>query len=68
MADRITPRAERVLKQPLSKWVRERRQRSWSWAKIARELYLETNVEVTGETLRTRYPDPAEPDGVAPAA
>lgn len=42
----------------LEAFVRERRAKGFSWATISLELHGEIGVRVTGESLRTWYPDP----------
>jgi hypothetical protein len=50
--------AEILLGQPLDRWVRTMRARGLSWARISRDLFIGTEIEMSGETLRTTYPDP----------
>lgn len=45
---------------PLGSFVRSRRAAGLSWRRIERDLLDRTGVDVTGETLRTWFPDPVE--------
>jgi len=46
-------------KGPLDDFVNDRRNRGEPWRIIARDLYLETGEDITGETLRAWYVDQA---------
>ncbi len=56
--------AERVLGEPLHKWVQARRDRRMSWNRIAHDLRAtEPLLDVTGETLRRWHQArPIQPD------
>lgn len=51
--------AEILLGEPLDQWVRKQRVRGHSWERISRDLHAATQIEMAGNTIRVRFPDPA---------
>jgi hypothetical protein len=52
--------ADLLLGEPVLPWITARRAEGLSWRKIAQQLYLDTGIDVTGETVRVWLDEASE--------